>query len=94
MSIRGSAYKGQLIQQIEKELEEEAHAREVKAVPVPDPSKAFQPIIVHKEPTEQQPFNLRSVVRHDSAQSVHQHDLEMKGLKTELFEGSLMFESN
>lgn len=74
-AARGQAYRAQLEEQLKLKQAEEARAM-VKANPVPDFSKAFQPKIIHKEPTVPEPFSLMSIHLHEESLMEFQREVE------------------
>jgi hypothetical protein len=64
---RGAAYQSIMEEYMRQEEELAKEQTKLKAQPMPDLSKAFQPKILHKPVTEPTPFRLKSVALHEES---------------------------
>jgi hypothetical protein len=75
-ATRSLMHRAQLEEQAQKIKRAEEENCVIKANPVPDFSKAFQPKIVHKEPTVPEPFSLMSIQLHEESLLEFQKEIE------------------
>eukprot|EP01039_Chlorochromonas_danica_P004620 gene4620-5063_t len=78
-SERGANYQQMMQEYLRQEEEMERERAKVKALPLPDLSKTFQPKPSDRSSTAPQPFELMSVALHEEAEARHQMQKEKEG---------------